>query len=443
MTAGTLASGIEPGQKEILMKRIAIVDGVRTPFIKAWGAFDNIPAQKLGALCVTELLQRTGLDCGLIDEVIMGCVGQPAEAANVARTISLLAGIPRDKRAYTVNRNCASGFEAVTSAAEKIRCDVDEIVIAGGTESMSHMPMLFKKETATLFLKLSKAKNLWEKLKFLARMRPHHFVPVSSLKLGLTDPICGLSMGQTAEALAKDFGISREEQNRFALESHRRAATAREKLREETIDVFISPDRHTCIREDNGIREQQTLEALEKLKPLFDKLTGTVTAGNASQITDGACALLLMSEEKAKSLGYEILGTLRDYVSVGLEPARMGLGPAFAIETLLRKNAMTLKDIQLFEINEAFAAQVLACLRALACPQFAQKHFPSGLPVGEIPRDTLNVNGGAIALGHPVGTSGARLILTCLKEMKRRSLHRGLVSACIGGGQGAALILER
>jgi acetyl-CoA C-acetyltransferase/acetyl-CoA acyltransferase len=425
------------------MKRIAIVNGVRTPFIKAWSAFDPIPAQQLGALCVTGLLQKTGLDSRLVDEVVMGCVGQPAEAANVARVISLLTGLPWDKKAYTVNRNCASGFEAITSAAEKIRCEADEIVIAGGTESMSNMPMLFKKETATLFLKLSKAKTVWEKLKVMACMRPHHFAPIPSVTLGLTDPVCGLSMGQTAEILARDFSISREEQDRFALESHRRAASAREKLRDETLDVFVSPDHSACTRDDNGVRENQSYEALTKLKPLFEKRNGTITAGNASQITDGACAILLMSEEKAKGLGYEILGILRDYVTVGLEPARMGLGPVFAIEAILRRNAMGLKDIDLFEINEAFAAQVLACLRALACPQFAKKHFPSGRPVGEIPREILNVNGGAIALGHPVGTSGARLVLTCLKEMKRRSLKRGLVSACVGGGQGTALILER
>ena len=423
-----------------MKKRIAIVNGVRTPFIKAWGAFDNIPAQQLGALCVTELLKRTRLDGDLVDEVVMGCVGQPAEAANVARVISLMAGLPHDKKAYTVNRNCASGFEAITSAAEKIQCGMDEIVIAGGTESMSNMPLFFKKETATLFRKLSKAKTVLEKLKILARMRPHHFAPRSSLLFGLTDPVCGLNMGQTAEMLAKDFKISREEQDRFALESHRRAMAAQGKLREETMDVFIQTG--ACIRDDNGVRENQSYEALAKLKPLFEKGTGTITAGNASQITDGACALLLMSEEKAKNLGYEVLGILRDYVCIGLEPASMGLGPVFAIERILSRNAMTLKDIGLFEINEAFVAQVLACLRALACPQFAKKHFPSGRPVGEISWEILNVNGGAIALGHPVGTSGARLVLTCLKEMKRRSLQRGLVSACVGGGQGTALMLE-
>ena len=425
------------------MKRIAIVNGVRTPFTKAWESFDTIPAHQLGALCVTELLQRNEFDSRLVDEVVMGCVGQPAEAANVARVVSLLAGIPQEKRAYTVGRNCASGFEAITSAAEKIQCGVDEIVIAGGTESMSNMPMLFKKETAALFLKLFKAKTFLQKLQIIMKMRPHHFAPTPSLVLGLTDPACGLNMGQTAELLAKDFGISRAEQDRFALESHRRAEIAREKLREETMDVLVPPEYKVCVRDDNGIRKDQTYEALQKLKPIFEKHTGTVTAGNASQITDGACALLIMPEEKAKQMGYEPLGYLRDYLYVGLEPARMGLGPAIAIEKIMRRNKMSLKDIDLFEINEAFAVQVLACLRGLASVEFSKQHFSSGIPVGEIPMEKLNVNGGAIALGHPVGTSGARLVLTCLKEMKRRSLRRGLVSACVGGGQGAALILER
>jgi len=425
------------------MGKIAIVNGVRTPFVKAWDAFDSIPAQRLGAMCVTELLKRTGLQGHEVDEVILGCVAQPVEASNIARVVGLLAGLPREIRAYTVSRNCASGFESVTSAAEKILCGVDEVVIAGGTESMSHMPFLFSKEASNLFLKLSRAKTLGDKLKFLMRIRLRHFVATPSLKLGLTDPVCGLNMGQTAELLAKDFGISREEQDRFALESHLRAASSAEKFCEETMDVLVPLDGSVCVRDDNGVRKNQTYEALKKLKPIFDAKTGTVTAGNSSQITDGACALLLMKEERARKMGLEVLGYVRDYVYVGLEPARMGLGPAFAIEQILKRNSMTLKDINLFEINEAFAAQVLACLRALASTEFAKKNFSSGNRVGEIPWDALNVNGGAIALGHPIGTSGARLVLTCLKEMKRRSLKRGLVSACIGGGQGGALILER
>ena len=426
-----------------LMKKIAIVEGVRTPFIKSWGLFDRLPAQWLGAKCVRELLERTRFAPNLVDEVIFGCVAQPAEAANVARVISLESGIPKEKEACTVNRNCASGFEAVTSAAEKILCGVDEVVVAGGTESMSNASMLFRKDASALFRRLSRAKNFLEKVKILLCFRPKHFSPVSSLKLGLTDPTCGLNMGETAEILAKEFKISRERQDAFALRSHERAVQAREKLREEIIPVFLPNNPEAGIQDDNGPREHQTLNTLSKLKPVFDRGHGTVTAGNSSQITDGACALLLMDAEKAKAMGYEILGILRDYTYVGVEPSHMGLGPVFAIEKLLRKNSLTLKDIGLIEINEAFAAQVLACLEALASPEFFRDHFQAGAPAGEIDPEILNVNGGAIALGHPVGTSGARLILTCLKEMKRRSVRRGLVSLCVGGGQGGAVLLER
>ncbi len=425
------------------MKKIAIVDGVRTPFIKAWTAFDALTAQKLGAMCVTELLQRTQIDPEKIDEVILGCVGNPLDAANVARIVSLQAGIPKSKRAYTVSRNCASGLEAVTSAAEKIQVGQDEVVIAGGTESMSNAPLVFTKAAAGIFLNLQKAKTFGERLSVMMQFRPRHFAPQVAVQMGLTDPVCGLNMGQTAEVLAKKFGISRERQDAFSLESHRRVIASREKLREEMMTVFLPPKFEQTIKDDNGVRENLTPEQLAKLKTIFDRRSGTVTAGNASQLTDGACAILMMEESRAKAEGYTILGTLSFYDTIGLEPAEMGLGPAFVIERLLRKNNLSLKDIELFEINEAFAAQVLACTDALASKKFAEENFPGKQPVGEINPALLNVNGGAIALGHPVGVSGARLVLTCLKEMKRRGLHRGLVSMCVGGGQGAAAILER
>lgn len=425
------------------MKKIAIIDGVRTPFTKAWTLFDKIPAQKLGALCLTELLQRTQIDPDLVDEVILGCVGNPTDAANVARVVSLQAGIPITKRAYTVSRNCASGIEALTSAVEKISIGFDEVVIGGGIESMSNMPLVFSKEAAGIFLKLQRAKSFFEKLSILSQFRPRHFSPVASVQTGLTDPVCGLNMGQTAEVLAKKFAISRERQDAFALESHRRVTAARQKLREEILTVFVPPKFDQAISDDNGVRENLTMEQLAKLKPIFDRQSGTVTAGNSSQLTDGGCAMLLMEEAKAKALGLPILGTIVAYEYVGLEPSEMGLGPAYVIERILRKNNFSLKDIELFEINEAFAAQVLACLDALSSAKFAEANFPDRRPVGEIDPARLNVNGGAIALGHPVGASGARLTLTCLKEMKRRGLKRGLVSLCVGGGQGGAVILER
>ncbi|MBN1688245.1 MAG: thiolase family protein [Candidatus Omnitrophica bacterium] len=425
------------------MGRMAIVEGVRTPFIKSWTLFNDIPAQRLGAWCIQELIQKTEIDPTLVDEVILGCVGEPVEAANVSRVASLYGGIPEEKPAYTINRNCASGFEAVTSAYEKIKLGRDSVVLAGGTESMSNAPFIFSKETGNLLLQLQKAKSLGARLNVISKFRFKHFAPIPALKLALTDPVCGLGMGQTAEVLAKEFGISREDQDAFALRSHQKAIEAKERLKEEIMPVFVPPKYKEMIQEDNGPREKQSMQALAKLKPAFDRKSGTVTAGNSSQITDGACVLLVMDEDKAKSMGYEILGTVREYAYTGLDPSRMGLGPVFAIEKVLRLASLKLQDMEIVEINEAFAVQVLACLEAISSAVFAKKYLPGSGPLGKINTDILNVNGGGIALGHPVGTSGARLILTCLKEMKRRSLHRGLVSLCVGGGQGGAIILER
>lgn len=425
------------------MGRIAIVEGIRTPFIKAWTLFEDIPAQKLGAICVRELLELSHLNPDSVDEVIFGCVAQPVEASNVARAISLYAGIPKEKRAYTVSRNCASGFESVTSASEKIRCGFDEVVIAGGTESMSNIPLIFGKELTKILTRLNKAKSIIEKIKLFSRIRPKYFKPVPGIVLGLTDPVCGLNMGKTAEVLAKEFGIPRKEQDEFALMSHKRAVAGRMKLREEITPIVVPPKFDIVVEDDNGPRENQTIEALSKLKPYFDRYTGTVTVGNACQVTDGACALLVMDEEKAKAMGYEPLGYIRAYSYVGVEPHKMGLGPAYAIPSALKKTDLTLKDIDLIEINEAFAVQVIACLRLLASKKFAEENLSASEAIGEIDMNKLNVNGGAVALGHPVGTTGTRLVLTMLKEMKRRNAKFGLVSLCVGGGQGGAIILER
>ena len=416
------------------MSRIAVVSGIRTPFARAWTDFGDLPAQELGRIAVRELLERTNLEPKLVDEVIFGSVANPPEAANIARVISLLAGIPKEKRAYTVSRNCASGFEALTSAAEKISSGFDEVVIAGGAESMSNIPMYYPPKTAKLFLKLAKAKNPLEKISlFWELLKPSRLLkPVIGLQLGLTDPVCGLNMGQTAEILAKEYGITRKEQDEFALASHKKAVSARERLKEEIVPVFVPPKYEKTITDDNGARENITLEDLAKLKPYFDRYSGSVTVGNACQVTDGACALLLMKEEKAKELGFEPLGFIRAYAYCGVEPSKMGIGPAFAIPEVLKKAGLKLSDIELIEINEAFAAQVIACERHLEASN-----------IGKLNRDILNVNGGAIALGHPVGVTGSRLILTLLKEMQRRNLHLGLASLCVGGGQGAAVIVER
>jgi acetyl-CoA acetyltransferase family protein len=427
-------------------ERLVIVDGVRTPFCKMGSDLTRLGADELGRIAVGALLTRTGLDPSRIDEVIFGCVSQPFDAANVARVIALRSGIPQQVPAMTVHRNCASGCEAVTQAFEKMAAGRGSVFVVGGTENMSQVPLLFSQAAARKFAALAKAKSFGQKLRAFASFRPGDFQPRIGLQLGLSDPVCGLNMGETAELLAREFGVTREEQDAFALESHRRAVAARERLAEEICPVYpaysASSASPSAVTQDNGPRPNQSLEALAGLRPVFERKTGTVTAGNASQITDGAVALLVMSESKANELGMAPLGFLAAYSYAGCDPSRMGLGPVFAIDKVEAQSGLKVADADLIEINEAFAAQVLAALKAMESEKFSRKVLRRASPVGPVPREKLNVNGGAIALGHPVGATGARLILTSLKELKRRKAKRALVSLCVGGGQGAALWLE-
>lgn len=422
--------------------RLVVIDGVRTPFCRVGTDLAPLGAEELGRIVVNALLTRTGFNPALIDEVIFGCVGQPADAANVARVIALRAGIPEHVPAFTVHRNCASGCEALTQAYEKMLAGRGEIFVIGGTESMTQVPLLYTHQAAAKFARLSRAKSSLQKLGAILSFRPSDFKPRVGLLLGLTDPVCGLNMGETAEVLAREFSVTREKQDAFALESHMRAIAARERLTEEICAVY-PPLTKNVVTEDNGPRKEQTMEALAKLKPAFDRRNGTVTAGNASQITDGAVALLVMSEMKAAELGLTPLGAMTGYAYAGCEPRRMGLGPVYAIAEAERRTGLTLDHADLVEINEAFAAQVIACLHCLKSEEFARKHLRRERPIGKVPKDVLNVNGGSIALGHPVGATGARLILTSLKELNRRQGKRALVSLCVGGGQGAAIWFER
>ncbi len=424
------------------MERIAIVNGIRTPFCKMGTAFNDLSAQELARIACRELMDRLGLDVRVIDEVIFGNVAQPPDAANVTRVIALLAGIPVTTPAFTVHRNCASGIEAAVTAAIRIKAGEGRCILAGGTESMSNIPFFFRKDTQEIFSEVQRAKTVVARLRAFLKFRLRHFSPRIGLMLGLTDPVCGLSMGQTAEVLAKEFGITRKEQDEFSLLSHQKAIAGRAVLREEIVPVIPGPKFKAAVTDDNGPREGQTMEALRSLKAVFDRTGGTVTAGNASQITDGAVALLVASENRAKELGLEPLGYIRSFAFAGVEPRRMGIGPAHAIPMALKKAGLKLSDMQAFEINEAFAVQVLACLKALDSPPFAKQFGYEGY-TGPIDPAKLNVNGGAVALGHPVGATGARLILTMLKHLKRNDLNMGLVSLCVGGGQGAAVVLER
>lgn len=428
---------------EARLEPLAVMAGIRTPFAKAFGPLASVPADELGRVALTGALDRAGLKPDQVQEVIFGNVASPPESANISRVIALRSGVPQDRIAHTVHRNCASGMEAIIAAWHAIREGRSEIIVAGGTESMSNVPLLWDPRMKDLLLELSRQKSLVGRLRTMTRFRPGMLKPVPALQLGLTDPTCGLNMGQTAELLVKDFGITRQEQDEFALQSHQRAVSAWERCfyKGETARVTLGDG--TLIDKDSGPRANQTLTALAKLKPLFEPSTGSVTAGNSCPITDGACALVLAPLERARAMGTAPLGYIRDYAVAGCEPRRMGLGPVFASKLLMDRYGMSPSDFDLIEINEAFAGQVIACQRAFASVRFAEEHFGRTSALGEVPNDKLNVNGGAIALGHPVGTTGARLVLTLLRALKEKNLNRGLATLCIGGGQGMAMWVER
>jgi acetyl-CoA C-acetyltransferase/acetyl-CoA acyltransferase len=422
------------------MLDIAILEGVRTPFAKAFGALASVPAQELGRVASVEVLRRAGLRADQIDQVVFGNVALPADAANIARVIALTAGVPQDRIAHTVQRNCASGLEAITTAAQLIQLGEAKTVLAGGVESMSRIPLLYNDAATERYLRLGKAKSAWQRFKALLAFRPGHFKPVAGVQLGLTDPVSGLIMGKTAELVARDFGITRLEQDQFALESHRRAVAAKKRgvFAEEITPVVVGAKE---LKEDVGPREGQTLEALAKFRPFFEE-NGTVTVGNSCPLTDGAAAVVVAPGEATRAEGRRPLGYLRAYAYAGCDPARMGLGPAYATAKLLDKTGLKMSDFDLVELNEAFAAVVLGNERAFVSDDFAREKLGRPTALGPLDQAKLNVNGGAIALGHPVGATGTRLVVTLLKELRRRGLRRGLATLCVGGGQGAAVFVE-
>lgn len=395
------------------MKDLVIVAGVRTPIGNFGGALKDVPAQRLGELAVREILARTGLDPKLVEEVIVGCVGQPSDAYNIARVITLQAGLPLGTPAYTVQRNCSSGLQPFVNAYQNLQSEDADVQIVGGVENMSRAPYLSRDMR-------------WGK-----RLRHAEFV--DSIWEGLTDPVCGQLMGRTAETLAEEFGISRTEQDRFAIDSHRRAFKAiREgRLKEEIVPVTLSKSvagravAPLVVAQDEGPNVGLTEPQLALYPPLF-KEGGSVTAGNSCPLNDGGAAALVMSAERAKELGMHPLGRVKSYAFVGVDPARMGIGPVDALPAALKRAGLGLADLELIEVNEAFAAQYLVVERLLG-----------------LKRELVNPNGGAIALGHPVGMTGTRLIITLLHEMRRRGAALGAVALCVGGGQGAAMVVEQ
>ncbi len=440
------------------MRNVVLVDGFRTPFCKEGTDFRDTDAEVLGASVVRDMVQRChrwNLPLETIDCVLGSNVATPMHAVNPTRVAAVTGGLPSTIPADTVaGKNCGSGVTALYYASLRIRSGDADTVLVIGMEAMSRIPIVYHPTVAGLLLQNAKAKNFWERVTGTLTVIPKllnvkRYPPHVGLVMGLTDPMCDLIMGQTAENIAKDpsLGITRQDQDAFSVRSHRLAAQAWQNglFAEEVGPVYL-PERSTSVERDNGIREDAVEETFRAVKPVFDKRNGSVTPANSSQITDAAAAVLLMEESKAKSLGLPILGHVKDYADFGYEPSCMGLAPVGAIAKVLSKSRLTLKDIAVYEINEAFASVVLGISRILNSSSLMERKFGRhGLTgrLGEIPPDDLNPHGGAIALGHPVGVSGLRLAMTSLFELKRRNAERALISACVGGGQGVAMILER
>jgi acetyl-CoA C-acetyltransferase/acetyl-CoA acyltransferase len=423
-----------------------IAAGIRTPQVKAGGAFAREDAGHLGAFALRELLARANVDGNELDHVFAGCVGPPHDQANVARVIALRAGVGVHVPALTVGRNCASGLEAVHQACLRIEAGRGDLFACVGVEVMSAYPLIFGPHMTETFARLNRARTGSEKLAALARFRPAHLAPRVALMEGLTDPVCGLIMGKTAEVLAREFGIDRAAGDLYALESHARAKAARDAgrfAREIAPLLPLGGSGTTRVEHDDSIRDQQTLEALAKLPPYFERPDGVVSVGNACGISDGATALLVCSAARARALGLSPLAGIRSLEWAGLAPERMGLGPVFASARALQDAGAELADMGAIEINEAFAHQVLACAVAFASDTFARDELGLARALGELDPARTNANGGAIALGHPVGATGARLLLTLAHQLVISDCELGLATLCIGGGQGGACVLER
>jgi acetyl-CoA C-acetyltransferase/acetyl-CoA acyltransferase len=424
------------------MQPVYLVKGNRTPQAKSGTILKEVPAPYLGHYLVRDILDQTTIPNDAVDEVIVGNTGNPPKFPNVGRVIALEAGLDKKTSGYTVHRNCASGMEAVSEAFCKIAMGRSDVIFAGGVENMSQMPLLYNEDMTEFFIQLMKSKSPADKMKVLSTFRLPHLSPVIAIEQGLTDPFCGLNMGQTAETLAKEFKLTREMQDAFANESHRRAIAAQNegKFLDEIVPIISGKKLDTIVSQDNGPRADSSIEKLAKLRPFFEKVTGTVTVGNACPITDGGSMWLLCSEAAVKKYNLEPMARMVDYHFHGLEPERMGLGPVMAMDGVFKRTGLGLKDMDLVEINEAFAAQVLSCVDLMKNKEMASRWNLDVL--GEMDMSKLNVNGGAIALGHPVGSTGSRLIVTLAHELQKTKAKYGVASLCIGGGQGGAVIIE-
>lgn len=423
--------------------RIAIVDGCRTPFVKAGTAFKDMDTIDMAGAAVGELVSRTGIDPAEIDLSVFGTVIPSVQAPNLGREVIFRTGLPMDIPGTTVNLACASSNRAICFGAEAILTGEADVVLAGGAESLSNVPILFSKKASSTFVALSRAKSVQAKVGTLAKLRPQDLAPQAP---AIAEYTTGMTMGESGEKMAKENDISRRSQDEVALASHQRAAAAIEdgRMGEMVAPVFPPPRYDEVVAADNGVRSDTSLEKLAELRPVFDKRYGTLTAGNSSPLTDGASAVLLMSEEKAKALGYEPLGYIRSFAFTALDPGGQLLqAPAYAAPLALDRGGVELADMDLIEMHEAFASQIVSNLKALASKKFAEEELGRSKPVGEIDLDRVNVTGGSISIGHPFGATGARVVMQLLYEMRRRDVGLGLVTVCAAGGMGHAMVLER
>ena len=422
--------------------KTAVVAGCRTPFIKAGSLFRKLSAIELGTAAVRELVARSGIADEEVDHLVYGTVVHDPHAPNIAREIGL-ATLPKSVPAVTVSRACASANQAITDGANLIEVGYADVVVAGGAESLSRIPIMVSDRLSETLVAASKAKTLGKRVSTFARIRPRDLLPKQP---AIAERTTGESMGESAERMAKENGIAREDQDRWALRSHQLAAAGTEddRLTDEIAPLYLPPDFETVVTRDNGIRTDTSLEALAKLRPVFDRKYGSVTAGNASPLTDGGSAVLLMSEERAKAEGREPLGYIRSYAYAALSPSDQLLqGPAYAAPLALDRAGVSMKDIGRMEMHEAFASQILSNLQAFSSKEFAARELGRSEPIGHPDLDRINVMGGSIAIGHPFGATGGRLTVTLLNEMKRRDVEFGLITVCAAGALGFAMVLQR
>ena len=422
-------------------RRVAIVAGLRTPFAKAGATLKSLSAIELGKRCVAELIQRSEIDAALVDAIIYGTVVPSVLAPNIAREVSLLPLLPRGVQSFTVGRACASANQAITDAADQIALGHANMIIAGGAESLSNVPILHSRGMSDALVAASRARSFGGRVRALAKVRPRDLVPITP---AIAEPSTGESMGESAEKMAKINHVSREEQDQFALRSHRLAAAGTQdgRLTAEIVPLYVPPAFEAMSRDD-GVRSDSTIEALAALKPVFDRKYGTVTAGSASPLTDGASAVLLMSEARAKALGYLPLAYIRSYSYAALDPGeQLLMGPVLAAPIALERAGLALRDMDLIEMHEAFAAQVLCNLKGFVSKEWAERAGVSQ-PIGEVDRAKLNVMGGSLSIGHPFGATGGRILTTLCNELARRGGQFGLMTVCAAGGMGHAMVIER